>query len=340
MKDVLGELIGIRSVSGSEKKIIDYIEDFYKDKDVKLVRIHNNLVVEYEGDKTRVFNVHVDTVDHDGNWTLSPFELTKKKGKYFGLGISDMKVSVFILMSLHSFFSKCKNNIILTFVEMEEVNGAGSKKVCSFLKKKDLNEPLCLIGEPTDASWFEYANKGNIFFSKKFLGKSSHSSRPEQGDNAIVKAMNKSKVVIDGLNSLLCQSPFLGQSTLCFPTMICGGRSINTVPSLCEVKGNVRSVEENHYEIIRYLKENKFSIDSSTAPYVCTDAKMDEFMSFQGFEKKVGKGSNDAIFFGEIGIPTVIFGAGTKSAIHKPDEFLIESNIEKTIEVYKDFALF
>lgn len=339
MIKLLKKLATIPSTSGDEDEIISFIERFYEGKDVLLKRVGNNLIVEYEakGD-TKVFNAHVDTVKPSGTWKTNPFEAKETKEKIFGVGTSDMKCTIAILMSMHDFFKESNQHVIVTFVEKEETTGEGSRKVCKHLKKMKLQNPVCIIGESTNASWFEIGNKGNIFFEKTYEGKSSHSSKPKQGINSIHKAIDEAKKINKNLKALHKTHDLLGKSTHAYPTMIKGGTSVNTIPQKTVVKGDVRTTPKNHEEAVKYLESQGFTIFSNVQPYVCKDKTLHEFINKQNLPKKPSTGSNDAVFFANTNIPTIIFGAGTKKCIHKPNEYVKKQNMKQTKQLYKTFT--
>lgn len=332
---ILEDLVEIRSVSGDEEELLDYLIAWYKEKDVNLQKVGTNLIVEYDGSgPPRIFNAHMDTIKPEG-WDTNPFSLKEETDKYRGLGVSDMKVTIHILMHLHEYFQSVDNKVILTFVEKEETTGEGSEKITEILDEEyEVDEALCIIGEPTDAEWFEIGNRGNIFFEKEIHGKSVHSGRPSEGENAVKKAMKE----IDDDKQILKQkhekNERLGQSTLAIPTQINGGSSINTVPGKTTYTSDFRTVPENHEKVVKTLRSVGYDIVSETKPYLLKDENILAALKEHG-ELRISPGSNDATFFGQINIPTVVFGAGTKECIHQPEEYVLKENIEKTKEMYK-----
>lgn len=332
---ILEDLIEIKSVSGEEDELLDYLIEWYDDKDVDLQQIGTNLIVEYDGSSPcRIFNAHMDTVQPEG-WSTDPFSLVDKGDTYYGLGVSDMKVTIHILMNLHDYFQTIDNKIIVTYVEKEETTGEGSEKIVNVLDEEyDLDDALCVIGEPTDAEWFEIGNRGNVFFKKEVEGKSVHSGRPSDGENAVEKAIEEMEEDESILSEQHKENEMLGKSTLALPTQIDGGASINTVPGKATYTGDFRTVPGNHENVINTLKSIGYNIVSETKPYLLKDEKILATLKEHG-ELRISPGSNDATFFGQINIPTLVFGAGAKECIHQPEEYVLKENIEKTKEMYK-----
>ena len=332
---ILEDLVEIRSVSGDEEELLEYLITWYKEKDVDLQIVGTNLIIEYDGSgPSRIFNAHIDTVK-PGGWDTDPFSLKEGKDRYYGLGVSDMKVTIHILMNLHKYFQTIDNKVILTFVEKEETTGEGSEKITEFLDEEyEVDDALCVIGEPTDAEWFEIGNRGNVFFKKEIKGKSVHSGRPSEGENAVKKAMKEIEDDKQILKQKHEKNETLGTSTLAMPTQMDGGSSINTVPGKTTYTGDFRTVPENHENVVKTLHSMGYDIVSETKPYLLKDENILAGLKEHG-ELRISPGSNDATFFSQINIPTVVFGAGTKKCIHQPEEYVLKENIEKTKEIYK-----
>ena len=204
--------------------------------------IHNgvtqaNIIVRTEkfqvGDTDFLLQTHLDTVDPD-NFSLwkkndfNPFEASIEDGKIYGLGAAEVKLDFLCKLNVlkkfkGSPFKSMKPVLIGTFGE--ETGMQGTLKL---IRKNKINAKYAVIGETTDLKIVN-ASKGyavveiRVPFSeaekeykesrqesesivtetKVFSGKSSHSSTPHLGDNAIQKIfdflqkMPESMVLID-----------------------------------------------------------------------------------------------------------------------------------------------
>ncbi len=350
IKEVLSKLVGIKSLSGSENKIKDFLLDYFNDNGVDAVVQNGNVVVHLKNnsDKCLIFNAHIDTVDIGdiSLWDSDPLTLVEKDGKYFGLGVSDEKISVAMLMDLilELKSSSLDSDIFFVFVVNEEIDGSGSESFVNyFVKNYDYDDVSCVLCEPTNASFIELGNKGNIFLEVIARGKSGHSSRPFDAVNAVdimFDTIKKSRDIIKGIG---LKSEQLGETTIAAPTKISAGGSVNKIPDLCTAIFDIRTIPETHDLVMGLLGAGVSSNDVMLRFYAnpcrpsLTSESEDVVKLFEDVgikEKRYTPGSNDACFFTNVGIPCVVFGAGSKECIHKPNEYVVVDNISKAKKVY------
>lgn len=349
-KLVLERLISIKSLSGSEYNMRDFLLNFLKEKGVDAIISEGNIFVHINNGskKCLIFNAHLDTVDV-GNislWNSDPFQLLEKDNRYFGLGVSDEKISVALLVDLILELknSSLNTDVFFVFVVNEELDGSGSASfVDYFIKHHSYETIACILCEPTNASFIELGNKGNIFLEVITRGKSSHSSRPFEAVNAVdimFEAIKKSREII---KSIGLRSEQLGETTITAPTKISAGDSVNKIPDLCTAVFDIRTIPETHDLIMGLLNAGVSSNDVLLRFYVppCRPSLTSEsenivklFEQSEIKEKSYNSGSNDACFFTNIGIPCVVFGAGNKNAVHQPNEYVDIVNIAKTKKIY------
>jgi acetylornithine deacetylase/succinyl-diaminopimelate desuccinylase-like protein len=341
MKKILADLISIKSYSGKEKAIASYIFSFFKEKGAEVFMQEQNVIVHIKKDSKTVviFNAHMDTVEVQdiASWDTDPFTLTETKDKYFGLGVSDEKISIAILMELYDEFISSEIDIFLVFVANEEIDGSGSKSFASYFKKNyGYEKTYCIICEPRNARYLGIGNKGNIFFEFTQKGKSCHASEAKKGENAIEMLIKKIPAILIDFEKHVEIDKDLGLPTIAYPTMIKGGSSVNTIPDTCIAYGDIRTTPATHEKIKDYISSFKeVKITSETKAYVNKDKKLIDIFRRLGIkDKKCTSGSNDAVFFGEIGISSVVFGAGNEEACHVANEFIEIKNIEKTKKIY------
>lgn len=349
-KSLMEKIISIKSLSGHEAEIKDFLVDYFRDNGVDAIVQNGNVVVHFNNssDKCLIFNAHLDTVDAGdvSLWDSDPLSLVEKDGKYFGLGVSDEKVSVALLVDL---VLELKNSsldadLFFVFVVNEEIDGSGSKSFVDYFVKHHSYEIIaCILCEPTNASFIELGNKGNIFLEVIARGKSGHSSRPLDAVNAVdvmFDAVKKSREII---KSLGLKSDRLGETTIAAPTNINAGGSVNKIPDLCTAIFDIRTIPETHDLVMGLLNAGVSSNDVLLRFYAnpcrpsLTSESEDIVKLFEQSgikEKKYTPGSNDACFFTDVGIPCVVFGAGSKECIHKPNEYIFIDNVAKAKKMY------
>ena len=280
----LKDLIRINSISGNEKEISEYIENFFKKNNIpyttqKVEEDRYNLIVTLgEGEKTIIFNGHIDTVNYnESQWRITP-PLNPKEidGKLYGLGSLDMKGAVSCMMMLAKKYSKQKldKKVLFTFVVGEEVNGIGAEKLGPYLIKQGI-DPLkseAIICEPTDLK-LSLGNKGNFFVDGKIIGIGGHSSNPNKCKNPIDALCELKNITNDITEKLVPYQDSLGKA-LAVITYVCANAkysldqnkiqvgSRNQIPPYAEFCLDIRPGEnlwKDHFQILENIVENSFA---------------------------------------------------------------------------------
>lgn len=323
-KEILKKLISYNTVNDRENKdIINYIEQYLKEFGFKTEYKSNCLVMSNSDDCNVGFLGHTDTVSYSNDWTLNPFELSEKDGKLYGLGTCDMKGSIAVILSLISKidFSKNKTGIKLFFTYDEEIGFSGINE----LVNRNTEFPkYMIIGEPTNNEVIN-ASKGLLEFKITFKGISSHSSKPEEGVNAIencVDFINKLKDYYNELKEETIDSKYATMNI----GVINGGRSMNIVPDNCEVQIDFRTISKDQNEkIIKKVNElvnNKATckIINDINPFLTNNEKinMSDYITEASFIESENK---------------YILGVGPNNA-HKKDEFITIESLNKLEEQY------
>ena len=173
---LLKDLIFIKSLSGEEEELAQFILSYCQKLGIKASEIEGNVVFHFEGQKRKkalIFCAHLDTVG-EGNrdrWTFSPYGTGSGReinGKIYGLGASDDKAGIAAFLSLALILKKEKPvvDVFFVFVTNEEIDGSGSSSFVSYFSKKYLSSyknVTAIIGEPTNLKKVEIGNRGNYF---------------------------------------------------------------------------------------------------------------------------------------------------------------------------------
>lgn len=168
---LLKDLVGIKSYSGEEVEVKDYIKGWLEERQVAVVAQAGNLVVHLEGrDKTRafIFNSHMDTVSAgDLPWKYGPWTPTTEDDRIVGLGASDMKSGLTASLLLAEKISHSgvpPVDMWFTYVVNEEVDGAGTKSFVDWFKDEGhlrrYTDMAAIFTEPTGFSELEHGHKG------------------------------------------------------------------------------------------------------------------------------------------------------------------------------------
>lgn len=360
IKEILKQLVQIKSYSGQEKELADFITVFCQKNNLPAENQDGNIVIKYlvGSQKCLIFDAHLDTVK-EGNisaWTYPPFGKKAgviNDGKLYGLGASDNKASiaVFLFLALKFIKNPPPIDIFFTFVTEEEIDGSGSQSFLSYFINnyaKSYKDVSVIIGEPTDCNKIEIAHRGNIFIKIKTTGDSGHSSNPNKikvhSIEKMIKIISKIKKLEKEIQTFYFDD-ILGYPTICLTGFNSLNSSVNKVPADCYTTWDVRTTPLLHNKFINILGKklgNDAEIELIGKPVNCgiTEKNSKIVNLFRkivsNLEITVSPGSNDMTFFTNIGIPAITFGPGNKEVIHQKNEFVELENIKKSFSIYKD----
>jgi len=342
----LKQLVEIPSIIGQEKEIADYTEKFLKKFYPKnqIVRYNNSLIAFDKPDKdkkTIALIGHLDTVPGINEYTGKIID-----GKLYGLGASDMKGGLAVMMGLIEHFhdKEKKYNTIYVFYEKEEgpyvENGLEPLlKEFDIIQKADLAFAL----EPTDNK-VQVGCLGTMHASIIFEGKRAHSARPWQGENAIHKAANFLKRLadfgyreyeIDGMKYIEVLNATMVEFS--------GGRNI--IPDKFVINVNYRfsptkTIEEAKKDIINLVKgEAKVEFtDLCPSGAVClSNPILSDLINQYNLEVEAKQAWTDVARLSLYGIDAVNFGPGNTDQAHKKNEYIELKNLEKNYNIFKGF---
>ncbi len=321
-KDILKKLISFNTINDKEnKKIINYIEKYLKEFGFNTEYKSKCLVMSNSKVCDIGFLGHTDTVSYSNDWSYNPLELNELDGKLYGLGTSDMKGSIAAIIGAVSHVDFSKKGIKLFFTYDEEIGFSGINEL---VNRKTKFPKYMIIGEPTNNEVIN-ASKGLLEFKITFKGISSHSSKPEEGVNAIENCVDFINKLKDYFNELRKKTIDLKYATMNIG-IINGGRSMNIVPDNCEVQIDFRTISKNQNEkIIEKVNElinNKATCEiiNNINPYLNNNEKinMSDYITEASFIEAENK---------------YILGIGPNNA-HKKDEFITIESLNKLEKQY------
>lgn len=225
------KLIRIPSVFGEEGEIGEFIASQLSKEDVILQKVPGfppNVVARKMsgGDApTIVLNGHMDTIKPLSSWGHDPFKPRIKDNMLHGLGASDMKGGLAVLINA---FRKVKNdriNLVLAATVDEEGICSGAH---TFVKK--CGGDFCLVGEPSRERIILRA-RGRYVLDIVVEGKAAHGARPYEGANAIE---DMAKVITSLKKVKLRKHRLMGSGSIT-PLEVQGGEGSLTLPERCRV---------------------------------------------------------------------------------------------------------
>ncbi len=261
---ILQDLIAIHSVNNHEMEVARYLQKLLKKHDIsaKILRFsetRGDLIAEIGSGKPVLgLSGHMDVVAAGdlSQWKTDPFILTNIDGKLYGRGATDMKAGlaamVLAMISIHDHHLLKHGTLRLMASFGEEIGEQGSKLLKNKGYMRDVD--ALLIGEPTGYQ-IAIAHKGSMDVRFTSHGTEDHSSRPQNGYNAINPLM---KLLIEAnrfFNHSLKTNSQLGKLTFS-TTIFNGGDQVNSIPALAQAEANIRTIPEfNNAEVEKNLKE-------------------------------------------------------------------------------------
>lgn len=299
---ILSDVIAIKSVNDNEFSVCEYLQKLLSQYNIestieKINESRANLIAEIgEGKPVLAFSGHMDVVSEGNseNWKYDPFEMTEEDGKLYGRGTADMKsglvAMVIAMIEINNANLLQKGTIRLLATAGEEMEQKGSAQLYSNGYMDDVD--ALIIAEPSE-SMIAYAHKGSMNFRVTSRGKSSHSSAPFMGQNAIKPLIEVIREVENEFNHVLKDVEFkvldfsslsdkvkkefnieissesLGSAILT-NTIIQGGNQVNSIPEHAIAEFNARTVPEFDNDKMKQLfnkiiekhnKEGNLSLD-------------------------------------------------------------------------------
>ena len=359
---ILTDLIAFKTISGQDNSnLIDYCEkilnkigiDTFKvyDNDKKRVNLFGTLKAKNQSTKKAIIlSGHTDVVPVSKGWSSDPFVATIKNDKLYGRGSCDMKGFIACTLAYAPIFkeSNLDRDLHFCYTFDEETACIGAPLLIEELKKREIKNGICIIGEPTKMKIID-AHKGMNEYTVHFGGLAGHSSKPHLGVNAAEYAtryVGKLLEIREELKKRVQKDSIFDppHSTLSIGG-IKGGIAHNVIADKCSVEWETRPVVKKDadfvtQEIDKYANEillpemkkvfpNSF-IKKEVIGEVIGFDRLDQSEACEFVSSITGDNSRQVVSFGteaglfqEVGISTVVCGPGSIEQAHKIDEFIV-----------------
>ena len=373
VREILSTLLAFDTTSReSNLALIGWVEDFLAARGMTAQRIVNadgskaNLYARIgpSGEGGVMLSGHTDVVPVDGqNWSLPPFALTERDGRYYGRGSADMKgYLACVLASLDAFLAApLRMPLHLAFSYDEEVGCLGVRSMIDWLKASHEKPAMCIIGEPTQMQPV-YGHKGKIGMRCYVQGRACHSAYAPDGVNAIeyaaklINHLSASAVQLAAQRDARFDPPFSTLQT----GVIQGGSALNIVPQDCQFDFEIRYLpnadvqgvvdDAKAYANRQLLPSMKKVAEESAIRFETLSAYpgllTDPYSQFAHWLAQwSGSESFSTVAFGtegglfdEAGIATLVCGPGSMEQGHKPDEFIAIDQLEKCLQMLSNLC--
>jgi len=369
---ILTDLIAFKTISGEDNSsLIDYCDEILKklgatsfrtyDDEKKRVNLFATLKAKnLNNKKPIILSGHTDVVPVSKGWSSDPFTATIRGNKLYGRGSCDMKGFIACALAYAPIYSKSNldRDIHFSFTFDEETACQGAPILIEELKKRDIKDGICIIGEPTNMKIID-AHKGCYEYTTYFKGLAGHSSAPHKGVSAVEYASRYVNRLIELREKLKNRTPKDSifdppHSTLSIGGVF-GGIAHNVIADKCHVNWETRPVVKEdgvflNQEIDKYANEVLLPEMKKVFPNATIEKDIiGEIVGFDREDKSdacelisslTGDNSRQVVSFGteaglfqEIGISTVVCGPGSIDQAHKIDEFIVLDELKKCLNL-------
>ncbi len=339
--ETLIEIINIPSVTGDEDELCSWIERRFSDGPHQVLRVGDSVVVGAPTTDAPFYALygHLDTVPVQGDW-----EARIDGDRIVGLGVSDMKSGVAVMIGLLEDADLTDANVVCVFYDKEEGPAAdnGLEAVldrCPWLT----DAALSVVMEPTDLN-VELGCNGTLNADVVFSGSSAHSARPWHGENAITKAgawlsmLHELEPRIVGVSGLTFREVFS-------VTRANGGFANNIIPPTFTINLNYRfppvySIEEAEARLreIASPADEVTIKDSAPAGVVhLEDPQVARFDALVGRERVAKQGWTDVARLTSRGAVALNYGPGEVAQAHQVAESMPMENLAIAYRVMATF---
>lgn len=330
LAETLLVLTRIPSPIGEEAELCDHVEDRLSASlgRAAITRFHDSLIVHAVNrpNAPRIALVgHLDTVRtrHDGPPRI-------EGNRLYGAGAADMKSGLAIMLELVERLDRATLPCDLTLIFYEREEGPFEENRLGPIldTHPDLHAlDLAICLEPSD-NQMQLGAMGSVHATLTVLGRTAHSARPWQGENALYKTASfigqleeraPRDVEVDG---------YVFREVMT-PTVIQGGGARNVVPGEVELNVNYRfapgRTPEEAFAELRDLAGTQCRIQATdlspagrphaSNPYV------QHLMTCGVNGVRSKQAWTDVARFDSIGVAGVNLGPGTAAQAHQPNEY-------------------
>jgi len=369
---ILKDLIAFKTISGQDNSsLIDYCDEILKKLGATSFRTYDNekkrvnlfATLKTKNSKTKkpiILSGHTDVVPVSKGWSTDPFTATVKGDKLYGRGACDMKGFIACALAYAPIYSKSNldRDIHFSFTFDEETACQGAPILIEELKKRDIKDGICIIGEPTNMKIID-AHKGCYEYTTYFKGLAGHSSAPHKGVSAVEYASKYVNKLIELREKLKSRAPKDSIFDPPYSTLsiggVFGGIAHNVIADKCHVNWETRPVVKEdgvflNQEIDKYANEvllpemkkvfSNASIEKDIIGEIVGFDRVNKSEACELISSLTGDNSRQVVSFGteaglfqEIGISTVVCGPGSIDQAHKIDEFIILDELKKCLNL-------
>jgi len=313
-----------------------------------------------------VLSGHTDVVPVDGqDWASDPFTMEEREGLLYGRGTADMKgfVACAFTHAKRMAGLDLKTPFHFAFSYDEEVGCTGVQGLVADMRDNLPTPMAVIVGEPT-LMQIVGGHKGGRSYKTTIRGVDGHSSAPDLGANAIFAAAKIVNFLQEFQAKLKANGDPANKFDPCYTTVDCGliqgGTAHNIIPAECTIGWGLRSVPGDDTdalvrEIFDFIeREVEPDLKAISLEAGVNHVQRNDLPTFRPDESSPAEtllrhltGLNEsgrvaygteAAHFQNAGVPGVIFGPGSITQAHLPDEFIAVEQMRKCHEFMVDLT--
>jgi len=354
--DILKALVSFPSVVGTPNgAIVEWIRSYLEG-----FGIVAHILPGPEGDRANLFasigpsdkagyilSGHMDVVPaHETDWTGDPFALRRDGERLYGRGTSDMKGFLAAALAAVPALAAAPlaRPIHLAFSYDEEAGCRGVPHLLARLPELCAPPAGAMIGEPSGMRPI-LAHKGKAAARVTLRGRSGHSSRPDLGLNAVhamasvlQAAVSKAHDLANGPFDQTFEPPYSSLQV----GVIQGGQALNIIPDRCSLDIEARAIAGVDPAALlapiraaaEVLQASGIGVeweDLSAYPALslARQTGLAELLTELTGQEPLAAVSygTEAGLFQAAGIDAIICGPGDIGRAHKPDEYILASEL-------------
>ena len=343
-------LCTVPSPIGEERALCDEVERWARGRFGEARRVKNSLVVTVDGPAAAGRPVvalcgHLDTVPiHREDRGKAP---VRAGPKIVAPGSSDMKSGLAVAMELGERLPRQERfaDLLLVLYSREEGPYLENELGEVLRQAPELSRAaLAVCLEPTD-NRLMLGCMGSIHATLRFEGRSAHSARPWQGENAVHKAGNLLAHLARTEPREAVSGGLLYREVVSV-TRIEGGRARNVLPDVCTLNVNFRfapdkSVEQASEDLAALGRRFGAEVDltdlSPACPAFADHPLVERLKARTAATVEPKQAWTDVARLAQAGIPAVNFGPGATDQAHQQGEWVEVEAIEKGYRLLEAF---
>jgi acetylornithine deacetylase/succinyl-diaminopimelate desuccinylase-like protein len=301
------------------------------------------------GGRWRGLDVHMDTVGVE-QMRGDPFSGELRDGRIYGRGAADTKASLAVALAVieaaRAGGAAIDGNLLVAATSDEEDSALGAPAFAAWALRRGIIFDELIVAEPTGCAPV-HGHKGVARIELTVEGVAAHSSRPEQGRNAI-SAAARVIAAMDVEHGRLQTAPAspLGRATLSV-TLIGGGRGINVIPDECRLSLDRRTLAgEEPDALCHELAEiaraaSPLPVQARTILALGAfwqdpdDSWVRRLAAWSGRVPEMAGYGTNAFAYPQIARACVILGPGDIAQAHGDEEWVAVEELERLAMIYR-----